>query len=337
MSRNLNFVGGGIHEVAALCTNGHLITGHFDSADGADAVIAALRDYRAVWSTLNPLATLPAGRVLNPPQLTRGARAAARHVAHRASLLFDFDPPRPTGVMSTDEEHESALRQARDCNTGLRSLGWPSLSLCDSGSGAHLRAQTKLDVSAENTRLIQRTLAAVRQRFAFVDVGMWDLPRLCRYYGTWNRKSDENTMDRPWRLSSVIEEGDDALVTIAQLDHLCELMQVPTITPTGDGISRPEAQDKFVRRFTAYCERIGVNVCAARQLGDGTIMLGTEFCLLNEEHAGSSCGVGVAKDGTRKNLCKHNGCAMSWGRWSRLVEEKYGQPMRLDGEIRWKK
>ena len=337
MSRDLNFAGGGTHEIAAVHPDLGFVAGHFACVEAAEYAIGALTDYRAIWSTLNPLATLPLGRVLNPPRLTRGPRAAAQNVDYRASLLFDFDPPRPTGVMSTEGEHESALQQARDCNVLLQSLGWPSLALCDSGSGAHLRALTKFDGIPENTQLMQRALIALRQRFSFIDVGMWDLPRLCRYYGTWNRKSPENSVERPWRMSCVLEEGDDALVTAGQLDHLCEVMQVPLIRPAGDGRVHPETQEKFVRRFTAYCDRIGVNICVVRQLGDGTIMLRTEFCLLNEEHTGSSCGVGIGLDGVRKNLCKHNGCAMPWARWARLVEEKYSEPMRLDGEIRWKR
>jgi len=296
-----------------------------------------MHDYRAVWSTLNPVAVLPKGRALNPARLTRGLRVGAQHIERRTSLLFDFDPPRPKGTMSTDAEHEAALTQARECRAWLHSLGWPLLPLCDSGSGAHLRPHVELDVSVENTRLIRRTLTALRQRFGFVDVGMWDLPRLCRYYGTMNRKSVENTAGRPWRQSAVLEEGEQMPVAVSQLEALCALLRVPVIQPSGDGIARPGTQEKFVRRFAAYCERIGVTVGAVRQLGDGTVLVQTEFCLLNEDHTGSSCGVGVGPDGVRKNLCKHTGCAMPWAQWSRLVEEKYGEAMRLDGAIKWKK
>jgi hypothetical protein len=333
----LNFAGGGIHEVAALLRDGLLVAGHFDNSASADTAMAALTDYRAVWSSLNALDALPDGRRLNPARLTRGFRVGGVHIAARVSLLFDFDPPRPTGVMSTDAEHEAALRQARECRDWLHSLGWPLLAVCDSGSGAHLRPIVELDTSTENTRLVQRTLIALQRKFSFIDVGMWDLPRLCRYYGAWNRKSAENSPERPWRMSAVLETGEPTAVSIAQLQALCELLQVPVIRPSSDGIARPGAQDKFVRRFSAYCARIGVNVDSIRQLGDGTVFVQKEFCLLNEDHAGSSCGVGVGIDGVRKNLCKHSGCAMPWARWSRLVEEKYGELMRLDGEIRWKR
>jgi len=335
MSPCLNFVGGGVHEVAALRPDGVLIAGHYNNPDAADAAIAATAVYRAVWSTLNPVVALPNGRTLNPARLTRGVRVGAQHIERRTSLLFDFDPPRPRGTMSTHEEHEAALTQARECRTWLLSLGWPPLPLCGSGSGAHLRPVVEMDVSVESTRLVKRTLTALRQRFSFVDAGMWDLPRLCRFYPTWNRKSVENCPERPWRQSAVLDVGEKTPVTIAQLEALCELMRVPAIQSVGDGIARPEAQEKFLRRFTAYCERIGVSVDAVRQLGDSTVLVQTEYCLLNEDHTGTSCGVGVGPDGVRKNLCRHNGCAMPWAQWSRLVEKKYGEPMRLDGAIRW--
>jgi hypothetical protein len=110
-----------------------------------------------------------------------------------------------------------------------------------------------MDISAESTRLVQRVLRALKQRYSFVDTTTCDLPRLCRYYGSWNRKSAENTSDRPWRQSAVLEDGEQTPVTVAQMEALCELLHVPAVEPIGDGIARPEAQEKFVRRFAAFC------------------------------------------------------------------------------------
>ena len=227
MSGCLNFAGGGIHEVAAMRGDGVLIAGHFDSPDAADAAIARAGSCRAVWSSLNPLRTLPRGRTLNPSQLARGYRAGADHVERRASLLVDMDPPRPKGTMSTDGEHESALTQARECRSWLRSQGWPLLWLCDSGSGAHLRAFVDMDASAGSTRLVQRVLRALKQRYSFVDTTASDLPRLCRYYGTWNRKGALDSLERPWRQSAALEHGEQTLLTVAQMEALCDLLADP--------------------------------------------------------------------------------------------------------------
>jgi hypothetical protein len=340
MSRELNFAGDGVHEIAALRLDGSLVAGCFDRLDAAESAIAALGgSYKAVWSTLNRAATLCAGRTLNPARLTGGPRVKNSHIEPcYISLLFDYDPPRARGTMSTNAEYEAALTQAQNDREWFHSsLGWPRVSICGSGSGAHLRPFVNLEATPENTRLVARVLAALKQRSSFIDVGRYALNQLCRYYGTWNRKSAENDPLRPWRMSTVLDPGDSTLVTREQLMDLCDVIGVPEIKLAGDGIARPEAQEKFVRRFSAYCERIGVTIDAVRQLGDGTVLIQTEFCLLNEDHTSSSCGVGVGRDGVRKNLCRHNGCAMPWSQWSRAVEQKFRQPMRLDGEITWKR
>ena len=173
MSNSLNFVEGGTREVAAICREGVLVAGHFGADGAAKAAIDRLTDYRAVWSTLNPLSTLPQGRTLNPPQLTRGARVGAASVSRRVSLLFDFDPPRPKDTMSTDAEHEAALRQAEECRTHLRSLGWPHLPLCDSGSGAHLRAYVDLDT--EHREHLARAARAPGTKAAIQLLGLYDV------------------------------------------------------------------------------------------------------------------------------------------------------------------
>lgn len=335
MGQSLNFCGGGVHEVGALLRDGTtFVAGHFDNPAAADAAIATLGDYRAVWSTLNIVARLPEGRTLNPERLTRGHRVGAIHMGGHNSQLFDFDPPKPKGVMSTDAEHQAALQQALECRAWLHSFGWPLPPLADSGSGFHLRPFVNLDASKENSRLIERVLKALKIRFSFIDSTVHDLPRLCRYYNTLNAKGTD-TPQRPWRMSRVIEPGEQTPVTVEQLTALCELVGVPAIVPVGDGVPRPQAQAKFIRRFVAYCERVGVTVDAVREVSEGTMLVQTEFCLLHEEHTGSSCGAGVRVDGTRTNMCLHNGCSMPWSQWAKAVEEKYGQPMRLDGEIVW--
>jgi hypothetical protein len=192
-----------------------------------------------------------------------------------------------------------------------------------------------MDTSAENTRLVERVLRALKTKFSFVDSGMHDLPRLCRYCSSWNRKSVENSTERPWRVSSIVDAGGQTPVTVAQMDALCELVGVSKIEPVGDGVPRPLSQQKFTRRFSAYCDRIGVGIDAIRTLGNGDIYVQTEFCLWDESHTGSSCGVAVGVDGIRKNVCRHSGCAMPWSRWKAAVEALHG-PMNLEGVINWK-
>src|SRR5215472_15721017 len=83
------------------------------------------------------------------------------------------------------------------------------------------------------TALIRRKRGFSSSKSSFLNAS--DLPRLCRYYGTWNRKSAENNPERPWRRSAVLEHGDQTLLTVGQMEALCELLHVPAIQPAGDG------------------------------------------------------------------------------------------------------
>lgn len=334
MTCNLNLAGAGVHEIAVL-RDGTLVAGHFDNAPAADAALAALENYQAVWSTLNPLASLPGGRTLNPTGLTRGSRAKAQHIERRTSLMFDFDADKPAGVMATQGEREATLTQARDCRAWLLSMGWPLLPICDSGSGTHLRPYVDLPATEEVTELIRRTLTGLKTRFPRCDGGVSDLPRLCRYYGGWNRKGPYTT-DRPWRQSSVIDAGEQTIVTAPQLEALCDLLKVPVLIESAGGPDCPETVAKLIRRFVAYAEEQGAEVLAIHPPDrEGRTIIDTAPCLLHDDHVG---GVGFWRDGRRSVQCFHDRCkSLGWARWSKAVEAKFKQPMRLEGEIRWRK
>ncbi len=336
MSGELNFAGGGVHEIAALRPNGSLVAGCFDRADAADGAIAALGDrYTSVWSTGNRVATLPIGRALNPSRLTGGPRCKNGHMEQRyISLLHDYDPPRSKGVMSTQGELQAAIDQAMADREWLHStLGWPRSPIGISGSGVQVRPRTDLEATPENIRLVARVLTALKQRSSFIDVGRYALNQLCRYFGTMNRKGG-NDPERPWRMATVLDPGEQTSVTREQLISLCDAIGVPEVKSAGDGVARPEAQEKFVRRFEAFCDKVGAEITEVRTQSNGKILILTSPCLLHDDHDG---GVGITADGVRCVQCFHNRCALGWSQWSRAVERKFGRPMRLNGEILWKK
>ncbi|MGD0792834.1 MAG: hypothetical protein ABR920_13800 [Terriglobales bacterium] len=327
----LNFSAGGVHEVAAS-VDGFILAGHYDIPDLADAAIAALTDYRAVWSTLNPLATLPDGRALNPPVLTRGSRSKAQHIAKRASLMLDFDPPRPANAMSANEEHDAALAQARECRTWLRSLGWPLLPLCDSGSGAHLRPRVEMTSDGESSRLVQRLLESLHHRYSFVDRKMFDLPRLCRYCGSWNRKSPHNTVERPWRQSAVIDSGDatGALVTREQIESVIKKIGLPTQPAyRGEETPNPAAVEHTIRQLAEWLDKLGVTLNGIAPLEDGRTILRLSHCPLNSSHNRTSAAIGVSVSGRPQNFCRHTSCGMPWSEWLCAVESATGVKLNL--------
>ncbi|MGB9072515.1 MAG: bifunctional DNA primase/polymerase [Terriglobales bacterium] len=130
--------------------------------------------------------------------------------------------------------------------------------------------------------------------------------------------------------------GDVPLYLIPNVivDGLERIKGAPPAASGGDGIARPAAVEKFVRRFTAYCDRVGAAVTEVRTLPSGKILISTSPCLLFDDHDG---GVGITPDGVRCVQCFHARCSVGWAKWKTAVEAKHKVPMALDGEIQWQK
>ncbi|HMF13204.1 MAG TPA: hypothetical protein VKE94_12895, partial [Gemmataceae bacterium] len=86
-------------------------------------------------------------------------------VLRRCWLPFDFDPKRPAGVPSTDEEHKAALKRARECRRWLREQAWPKPIVADSGNGAHLLYPIELPNDEPSKSLVERCLRGIAFRF----------------------------------------------------------------------------------------------------------------------------------------------------------------------------
>ena len=88
--------------------------------------------------------------VVNPALLARRANRIKMHltrsdattsdadIIRRRWLPIDIDPLRPSGVSSTDAEHELALAKAEEIAGWLSGLGFPEPLTGDPGNGAHL-------------------------------------------------------------------------------------------------------------------------------------------------------------------------------------------------------
>jgi P4 family phage/plasmid primase-like protien len=161
-----------------------------------------------VYWTLNPV---------NPDLLARAANRCVpyardttsdRDIVRRIWLPIDCDAQRPSGLSSTDAEHEAALERARTIRADLRELGWPDPVYADSGNGAHLLYRIDLPNDEAGRALVQRTLEALHFRYSDevvkVDTTMFNAARICKAYGTWARKGDD-VPERPHRQAQILE------------------------------------------------------------------------------------------------------------------------------------
>jgi len=175
------------------------LSGVFDDYDAAAAFALAAEDEQAVYFGLNPRSSPPTN------ELRPGKASSDEDVAERRWLLTDCDPIRPADTPSTDAEKKAAFEVLSCVVLWCKKQGWPAPLLGDSGNGWH--ALWRIDLPADDDGLVERVLAALAARFdkaaAKVDTRVFDPPRICRLYGTLNRKGEESP-ERPYRYSRLL-------------------------------------------------------------------------------------------------------------------------------------
>lgn len=138
------FPGGGVVELRALSDHS-VHSGYFDDFDALTekaANLDTLPEVAGVYITLNEVDPALLSRRANRVKMNLGRKdptTSDTDVICRRWLPVDLDPVRPSGVSSTDEEHQAALVRAAEIAAYLgREQGWPAPLMADSGNGAHL-------------------------------------------------------------------------------------------------------------------------------------------------------------------------------------------------------
>ena len=212
-------------EIRALSSQGRTHIGVFEDADRLQRAIEPLRQTHNLYATLNR----PMFAVAKPMQ-PASSGLGNDDIDMHTRLLFDFDPVRPAGTNSTNEELEAARQQAMSMQAMLSSAGWPEPLTACSGNGWHLVYRCKLPAN-EATR---RQLATLYQRLGSLysnDQVLFDRTvrnpgRICRLYGTVNRKAPSQP-GRPQRLSGCHVPRDWRCVPRSRLLALCKPIPKP--------------------------------------------------------------------------------------------------------------
>jgi hypothetical protein len=343
IERNLRlFVApGAVTEVRVLgAPRAGIVSGYFD--DLAKATAAAL-----VWSgraegvhfVLNPVNPALLARADNRLKDWAKHTTTDRDVTRRLWFFIDIDPVRPSGISSTEEEHQAALALARKIQDWLRTRGWPEPVLCSSGNGAHLLYRIELDNDDEATRLLERCLLALDKEFSdkepvagvavAVDTTTSNAGRMTKCYGTMACKGDPTT-DRPHRPSRVMFKPEHVLlVPVEKLRALAgSLTPQPAATvrtpPGGTGTpgkgtgggdrSRLKVEEWLSARNVGFHRK-------AKADGKGRTVWVLQ-CPFDEGHGKDSC-VMQAPDGAMSAKCLHNSCR---DRGWQAFKEKIGKP-----------
>jgi len=180
-----------------------------------DKLAAAAADYEnraeGIYITVNPVQPALLARSSNRVKEYAKQTTSDKDVLRRRWLFIDFDPVRPTGISSSDAEHQAAIERAQTCREKLAQRGIPSL-LANSGNGAHLLIPIDWPNDEASTALVKEFLTLLDAKFSDeqvkVDTGMVGASHLIKLYGTLARKGD-CIPERPHRRSALLDVPED--------------------------------------------------------------------------------------------------------------------------------
>src|SRR5215467_923301 len=185
------------------------ISGYFnDPGKLADAALRFDGRVPGIYITLNPckpeLIARAANRLREYVQIT----TTDEQILRRQFVLIDCDPVRPTGISSTDAQHDRAITVARSVWDYLRSNGYPDPVLADSGNGAHLLQPVDLPNNAAALNGVKSLLAVLQAECGTddikIDLTMSNAARITKLYGSMACKGD-NLPEWPHRRSRILE------------------------------------------------------------------------------------------------------------------------------------
>jgi len=188
------------------------LSGYFNDSDKAADAAATIETAKGVYFTPNPVDPRLLSRANNRLRVMgKGDSSTADgDIIARRWLLVDADPVRPSGIGSSDAEHDAAITRIRAIASALADRGWPDPVIADSGNGAH--ALFPIDLPVDDGGLVQRCLDALADEFddddVTIDRKVFNPSRIWKLYGSRACKGD-SMADRPHRMSRIIEVPDE--------------------------------------------------------------------------------------------------------------------------------
>lgn len=255
----------GTFEIRMLGTRkGQIDAGYFDSpAEAASAICSQQGWYTGVYITPNPVNPDVMARSYNRITPWSKITTTDPEILRRRWLMVDVDAKRPTGISSSEAEHQAALKQARTIADTLTLYGFPTPMLADSGNGAHLMYRIDEENTEEVRDEIQTFIHALRALFSTegtdVDITVFNAARIWRVYGTYARKGD-STPDRPHRKSRILQYADPfKVVSIVQLlrfnsMHASVAKAAPVQRESKNAFDYPDDEKRY-KRLNEYAMR----------------------------------------------------------------------------------
>ncbi|HEU5139099.1 MAG TPA: YfjI family protein, partial [Bacillales bacterium] len=299
------------------------ISGYFDNGKAlSEAAATYSGKYAGVYVTLNPVHKGLLARSNNKAASYAANTTSDNNILKRCWFYIDFDPKRPAGISSTDEEHAAAIERAKKVRDKLLNNGFPSPILADSGNGAHLLYRIDLPNDEESKTLITNCLKALDYHFSDqvvdIDIGVYNAARICKLYGTIACKGD-NTEERPHREAKIINVPKP--VEVVPKKHLKALANTKPKEPERTQNKRYESHGgggSF--DIEQYMTDHGLTISKEKAWQGGTVYE-LEECPFNPDHKKGDSSIIQFPGGAVSFQCFHNSCqGNDWHKLRDLLE-----------------
>jgi len=310
-------------------SNDGTVSGYFDDLE----TLAYHAEYwsgvaPSVYLTLNPVKRDLLARAANRIQRRARETTADHEVTHRRRLLLDFDPVRPAGISSTDDEHVAALARTQECRDWLAAQGLPEPLLADSGNGGHLVYGLDLPNDESSRLLVENFLKAISRRFSDdlvnVDQTVFNAARISKVYGTRACKGD-NILERPHRYSCILQ-APEILMPVPQsvLSALCRTPTPSISLPLADKMDW-KALKSEVRRLEGpdsvgwvetFLDRHHISIRQTKESNGKWLKRWVLGCCPFCHSEDTAAALTVSEGGKIGFRCQHNRCTEPRKRWS---------------------
>ena len=205
------FKGGNqLTEIRLISNDGKTASGYFTNPNVMiEAVKPYINDY-SVYFTVNRVNPDCYGRPQRDKIMLRVKNTTTdAEIIGRDWVLLDLDSKRATGVNATNDQLSYAKKKANEVYKFLKDNGFNEPIVICSGSGVHIYLRCTLAPTEENNNLIKRFTQAMSMLFSDeqvdIDEKVFNLGRISRVCGYYNRKGSNQDKERPQRLCEFVK------------------------------------------------------------------------------------------------------------------------------------
>lgn len=306
-------------EVRILNTSTGTLSGYFNTAEDIYNAIRSLDGKYNIFFTLNQISREIIARSQN--HFTKYAKNTTTdsEISRRKWILLDFDPIRPAGISSSEEELKAAKSCAMKVRKYLSENGFPEPVFALSGNGYHLLYSCDMDNGEQERETIKKFLEALDQQFSDetvkVDRANYNAARICKLYGTVSCKGDD-TEERPHRRSRIIKAPES--IEQVQLEQLQEIIDkiAPSSKQKQDLVQEKKSMWKHIP-VKEYLEEHNIEIAREKPYMGGTCYV-LKSCPFNPDHTDTGAYVIEYPNGKISAGCHHDSCSDKG--WKDLLE-----------------